>query len=88
MTIFQVTIPASGNVRFPELQAQPQTLVLGVSGATNVIRVGDVTTSTTKGIPLQPKSVTVISLGQDYSTRTDEWYAAGTSGDILDVMVL
>ena len=87
MTIFEVTIPASGNVRFPALQAQPQTLVLSVNGS-NVVRVGDVTTSTTKGVVLPSKSVTVIPLGQDYSTRTDEWYCAGTSGDVLDVMVI
>ena len=87
MYIFQVTIPASGNVQFPALPFQPQTLVLGVAGL-NVMRVGDKTTSTTKGIPLQSKTVTVISLGQDYSTRTDEWYAAGTAADVLDVMVL
>lgn len=87
MYIFQVTIPSSGNVQFQQLQVMPQTLVFGVSGS-NVIRVGDKTTSSTKGIPLQSKTVTVIPLGLDYSTRTDEWYAAGTSGDILDVMVL
>jgi hypothetical protein len=87
MTVFEITIPASGNVRFPSLQAQPQTLVLSVSGS-NVVRVGDVSTSSTVGIVLQPKTVTVIPLGQDYSTRTNEWYAAGTSGDVLDVMVL
>ena len=88
MVIFQVTIPTGGGpVQFPALQFQPQTLVLGVSGS-NVMRVGDVTTSTTKGIPLQSKTVTVISLGQDYSTRTDEWWAAGVAADVLDVMVI
>ena len=65
MTVFEVTIPASGNVKFPCLQVQPQTLVLSVNGS-NVVRVGDVTTSTSKGIVLQSKTVTVIPLGQDY----------------------
>lgn len=87
MQFFQVTIPASGNVRFPSLQFQPQTIVLSVSGA-NVIRVGDASTSTTVGVALQPATTTVIPLGQDYSSRTSEFYAAGTSGDTLNVMVL
>jgi hypothetical protein len=89
MITFQVTIPSGGGpVQFPSLQVQPQTMVLQ-NNAAAVMRVGDKTVSTTKGISLAATGTpVVIPLGQDYSSRLSEFWVVGTATQVLDVMIL
>lgn len=93
MQIFQVTIPSGGKAQFPVLALQPQYMTVQ-NNATNNMRVGDTAIvagayGTGKGILLTSGGGTfTFQLGQDYSTRTSEWWVAGTSGDILDVIII
>lgn len=93
MIDFQVTIGSNNRVQFPRLDFQPQHMTVQNNsthdmrvGATNIVAgaygVGLGTLITSGGGSF------TFQLGQDYSTRTSEWWAAGTPGDILDVKLI
>jgi hypothetical protein len=92
MQIFQVLIPASGKAQFPTLPNWPQNMTVQ-NNSNDIMRVGDVSVvaglyGTGKGLLLNPGDSYTFQLGQDRSTRTSEWWVAGTSTDILDVIII
>lgn len=93
MQIFQVTIGSNGKGQFPTLAVWPQYMTVQ-NNATHDMRVGDVTVvagvyGTGKGINVSNSGgAFTFQLGQDYSTRTSEWWCAGTAGDVLDVIII
>jgi hypothetical protein len=93
LQIFQVTIGSNGKAQFPTLPDWPQYMTVQNNSSDNM-RVGDVSVvagayGTGKGILISSNGgAFTFQLGQDYSTRTSEWWVAGTSGDVLDVIII
>ena len=93
MQTFQVTIGSNGKGQFPTLPLMPQYMTVQ-NNSTDIMRVGDTSVvagayGTGKGILLQSSGgAFTFQLGQDYSTRTSEFWVAGTSGDVLDVIII
>jgi hypothetical protein len=71
----------------------PFQVLIFQNNAAHLIRLGDSTVSSTKGIVLASGSTTtqpplVISPGLEYTSDAYEWYAYGTNADVLDVILL
>lgn len=92
MQIYKVTIPASGNIPIvpqdPTIQRNVpfQTLVIGSS--TDAVYVGDASVSSTNGIPIPAGGAPLVIPTALLTQNLNGWYLAGTSGNVVIVMVL
>lgn len=85
---FQVTIGASGNTRVTPGNADFQCRwVMFQNNATHNMRIGDNTTSGTRGMQLQPNAwfFVPVSPVAPFTETLSRWYVAGTAGDVLDI---
>lgn len=86
----QPVMPSTGNIQIvPAGNDLYCRWVLFQNNSTHVIRIGDRSTSSNKGITLQPGYTFYIGpqpapIGPT-NTHLTAWYAAGTAGDTLDV---
>ena len=90
MRTLQFTIPPSGVVQFQDPSSQVpglyfQHAIIQNNNATD-IRIGDNTVSATRGIKLSAGASLTITLGLSFRP-TEQIWASGTSGDVVDVMV-
>lgn len=85
---FQVTI--GSGTRTPIVASGAQFVcawVLFQNNQSHNMRIGDTSTSATKGIQLMPNAWFYIPQppGPPTTTRLTAWYVAGTPGDVIDV---
>ena len=92
MQIYSVIIPASGNISIvpkdPTIQRNVpfQTLVIG--STTAAVYVGDSTVSATNGIPIPAGGAPLVIPTALLTQNLNGWYLAGTSGNVVNVMVI
>ena len=94
MRLIQCVIAVS-NVKQPIISAAlvpdrilPFQQFIPQNNGSNNMRMGDVTVSTTKGIILSPTGSLSVAPALQYSGDLSEFYVVGTSGDVLDIMIL
>jgi hypothetical protein len=91
MHLIQLSPASTGLVKvIPQAPIQKETVPFQWStfqnNGTNSMRVGDVTTSSTKGILLQAGGALTFGPALSYGQDLNEWYVYITSGDKCDIM--
>lgn len=86
MQILQVTL-GSGATQVSSNPTSFQFITIQNNSA-NTIRVGDATVSSSQGISIAAGSYHDFSFPQQYASDLSEWYIAGTSGNVVDILFL
>jgi hypothetical protein len=82
----QVTIPSGGKVQVSTSPTSVRFIDFQNNGATNAMRVGDSTVSSTVGHNLvKSGGELAIETGGNYFCYLSDWWVAGTSADVLDI---
>ena len=95
MFILQYTIQST-NTAEPITPTQRGGILNGISfqnvtfqnNGSNVMRLGDSSVTSTKGIKLSPAGSFTNALSLEYSGTLNDWYVNGTANDILDILVI
>ncbi len=84
----QVTLGAGSNTQVSATR-KPCKAIIIQNNAAHVCRVGDVNTSSTRGIQLasgSPGGSTTLQHVVAYDSDLSQWYVAGTAADVIDVL--
>lgn len=91
MHLIQLAPTSTGLVKvIPQAPFQKETIPFQwatfQNNGTNSMRVGDVTTSSTKGILLKSGGALTFGTALSYGQDLNEWYVYITSGDTCDII--
>jgi hypothetical protein len=90
MRLIQLTLAGSGANRITGNAALYASTLVIQNNAGHTCRVGDNTTSSTKGIELAASSasnsILPLFFPPNHGTHLQDWYVAGTAADVIDIL--